>query len=110
MPVRRLTCVAMPSQLSEPIEKEVLIPIFNKRDLGKALKKDQKAAVAHIQEMAAEDEDAARAFDAKLEAEGQATISVGGKDLVITRAMVTFKTCVGMMGDAVQLWLQPTSP
>ena len=92
-------CVLLlPPQLPKPVDMEIFTPVFNKGQLGRALRKDQKPAVAFIEEMCQEDDAAARAFAAKLEAEGSAVINVQGKELTITSAMVSFKTCVAGEG------------
>ena len=72
----------------EPRMEEVLVVEPNKKDFGKAFKKDAKAVVDALEALCVED---ALALDGTLVAEGKATIatSVGDKELV--KGMVSIK-------------------
>ena len=63
-----MLCVAV--QLPQPVEMEVVKPIFNRRKLGPALKKDQKPVIARIEEIC-EDMDGAKALAESMDADGQ---------------------------------------
>ena len=72
-------------RFAEPVMEEVLVVEPNKKDMGKAFKKDAKAVTDALQAMCKED---ALALGAKLEAEGKATVATEAGEKEILPGMV----------------------
>ena len=72
-------------RFAEPVMEEVLVVETNKKDMGKAFKKDAKAVTDALQAMCKED---ALALGAKLEAEGKATVATEAGEKEILPGMV----------------------
>ena len=83
---------------------DIFTPVFNKRELGKALKKAQKGVVAYITELCKEDEDAAKELANALTTAGEASVTVDGATHTITSSMISFKMCVLPSHCHAQLW------